>query len=424
MIICALIKLNINLNKSMSSVKTFIARQPIFDRKQNVIAYELLFRHPFENSYDGSDPAKATSRVILDNLMLMDLDLLLGGKLAFINATRESLIENHMTLLPKEKTVVEIVEDIEPDDEVISACKRLKDAGYKLAIDDFCDQENLQPFLKLADIIKVDFLQIEKEKTKKIIEKYSDGKIKFLAEKLVTQDIYRKARSYGYHYFQGYYFSRPAILTGRRIAGSRARYLDLLRGLSKQNFDIDKIELILKHDISLSYRLLRYINSAFFGLRQKISSVRHALIMLGEIELKKWISVVALASLIEDKPSELFVQSLIRAKFCELIASFSNLSEYSDKAFLMGMFSLLDAMLNQPLPKLLLDLPIDEEIRNALMGQSNSLGKLLGCCMAYERGDWQEFEIISKELEFDFSVASDLYLNSVEWGQDSLVAIA
>ncbi len=404
------------------SVKTFIARQPIFDRQGEVFAYELLFRSGTENSYDGSRPEMATSRVIVDNLLMMDLESLLGGKPAFINATREALVQDHMTILPPEKTVVEIVETIPPTRDVMDACSRLKAAGYRIALDDFSDSPDSRLFLPSADFVKVDFLASDAEAQARMMKTYGRAARAFVAEKLETPESFRTASELGYRYFQGYFFSRPAILTGQRLAGSRARYLDLLKEFSRVELSFDRLEEILRRDVSISYRLLRYINSAHFGLRYKVASLKQALLLLGEIELRKWLSVIALAALLEDKPDELFVHSIIRARFCESLAAASGMVGREPACFIMGMFSLLDALMDRPLPEILVEIPVEDEIRNALLGQENVLNRVLSCALAYERGDWEEYLSRCGHLGFDPDFSADLYLDAVAWGQDSLVA--
>jgi len=401
-------------------MEAFIARQPIFDKDKNVFAYELLFRDSLDNVFTHQDSNQASSRVIADSFVLQGMEKLTGGKIAFINITQDILIKNYVTLLPKDFIAVEILETVEPDTQVIAACKKLKQSGYLMVLDDFVYEERFKPFVDLADIIKVDFLATKKEERRHLVEEFSPRGILFLAEKVETQEAFQEALDIGYHYFQGYFFSKPLIVSSRVIPGDKLHYLNLLREIQQPEIDFARIEEIIKRDISLSYKLLRYINSAFFGLRLKIKSLRHALTLLGKIEIRKWTSLVSLASMGNDKPEELLNQSIVRAKFCEALAFQIGLPRRSDDLFLMGMFSLIDAIVDHPLPEILKDIPIDDDIKAALLGEQNILREVFECVLSYETGDWNKLSQQATKLGIDETVIPNLYQEAVEWGHQSL----
>lgn len=391
----------------------FVARQPIFDQNQEVSAYELLYRSELYNGYTNPDGDRATTDVITNSLLLIGLDTLTRGKKAFINFTR-NLLENEVaTLLPTGLTVIEILEDIEPDEKILEACKRLKKMGYQLALDDFTYDHKFKPLIELADIIKVDFKVTGTEERKAIINRIGKNK-KYLAEKVETREDFIHALEIGYSYFQGYFFSKPIIVSGKDIPGNKLIYLQLLKDLHSQGFDFDQIESLFKRDVSLSYKLLKYINSASFSLRSEINSIKQALVMLGQKEVGKWLTLVALKGIGEDKPDELFVTSICRAIFCELIAPKVGLYNCRSDLFLLGMFSLIDAFLGQPLSTILTGLPISIEIKKALLGEQSLFKDVYNLVLFYEKGDWENLHEITVKLGLDEAEVIRFYIDSLE----------
>ena len=262
-------------------MKKFVARQPIFDPHQKVYAYELLFRSGMDNFFDASDPDQASTSVIVDRLLLMGMEKLTGGDRAFINCTRNVLIKGYAALLPKDKVVVEILESVEPDDEVVGACLRLKRAGFMLALDDFIYEERLEPLLPLVDFVKVDFRETTERDRRALVEKLSPRGIKMVAEKVETRSELQQASEMGYTYFQGYFFSKPEIIVAKDIPGYKLNYLRVLQAVNQPEINLVELENIIKLEASLTYKLLRYLNSAFFGFRTEIRSIHHALALLG-----------------------------------------------------------------------------------------------------------------------------------------------
>jgi c-di-GMP-related signal transduction protein len=400
-------------------MQAFIARQPIFDAHQKVHAYELLFRSGQQNAFNHFDPDQATYKVIADSQLLHGMGNLTGGKQAFINITTEVLVKDYCSMLPKEQFVIEILENIEPTDEVITATKKLKEAGYVIALDDFVYDEKFKPLIELADIIKVDFLNTNVEKRKELVDQFAPLGISMLAEKVETREEFEQAVKMGYSYFQGYFFSKPVIVSNKDIPGSKLQYLRILQEINSPDIDLIKVEEIIKHDMSLSYKLLRYINSAIFGLRNDAKSIKQALSLMGEKETKKWASLLALANMGHDKPEELVAQALIRAKFAESLAKKVNLARRADDLFLMGMLSLIDAILDRNLAEILAELPISKDIKEALLGEENQFRSVYDYILAYECGDWQKALDNATKLSIVDEDIPSIYLKSVDWVQQS-----
>lgn len=393
----------------------FIGRQPIFDTHQQVFGYELLFRSGMNNVFTHTDPDQATSKVISDSFFLLGIPTLTGGKRAFINIPRDFLLNEYVYLIPKESMVVEILETVEPDPEIIAACDKLKQAGYLLAVDDFIYDDKYKPLLNLVDFVKIDFLATKGEGRKALIEQYASSGIRFLAEKVETPQEHREALDLGYSYFQGYFFCKPTIISGKDIPAYKLHYLRILQVINRPEVDFKKLGEIIKNEISLSFKLLRYINSAYFGLRNKINSIMQALALLGEKEIKKWVSLIALANMGQDQPEELVIQALIRAKFCESLAPSIGLIQRADNLFLMGMFSLIDTILSRPLAEILKEIPIADEVKDALLGKQNRLRDVYEFVLVCEKGDWEKLPEQTARLGIQEARAYQLYLDALKW---------
>lgn len=395
-------------------METYVARQPIFDKQQNVFAYELLHRSGLYNSFLNSDGDQATSELITNSLLVIGFSTLTRGKMAFVNFTKNLLEQDIATILPPQFTVIEILEDIEPDESLLRACKKLKNMGYLLALDDFVYHEKYKLLIELADIIKIDFLSIGITERSDIIKRIGNQRIKFLAEKIETKDDFMQALQMGYSYFQGYFFSKPIILSGKDIPAHKLTYFQILQEINKPIFSFDAIEKLIKTDVSLSYKLLKFINSSSFGFRTQIHSLNQALILLGKNGIIKWLSLVALKSLGEDKPSELFVTAICRGNLCELLANKVCLHNRSSDLFLMGMLSLIDAFLDQPLESILAELPIPQDVKDALLGESSKLRDIYETAVSYEQGQWQKLVNTASKLNLEVKDMISIYLESIE----------
>ncbi len=395
-------------------METFIARQPIFDLRQNVYGYELLFRSGFDNIFRHSDPNQATSKVISDSFFLMGLQSLTGGKRAFINVTRDILVNEYLFLIPKDRIVVEILENISPDSEVVAACEELKRAGYLLAMDDFVYDDQYLPLIELTDFIKVDFLSTERDERGSGEEVWIMGNPFFSGEGGIAGYVNRGERV-RLRLLPGFFFSKPKIISGKDIPAFKLHYLSVLQEIHRPELDFEKLAEIIKREVSLSFKLLRYINSSFFGLRNKISSLKQALVLLGEREVKKWITLITLATLGQDKPDELVIQSILRARFCESLGPYCGLSSRSEDLFLMGLFSLIDTILEKALSEILLEIPIAQDIKRALLGEESLLSGVYQYVLSYERGEWDRLLGQRDSIKIDEGKAATLYMEAVEW---------
>jgi len=394
-------------------MEIFVARQPIFDSKEKIFAYELLFRQGNHNFYNSLDGDQATVDVISNSFLTIGMDTLTGGKRGFINFTANLLKNKIAYSLPKELLGIEILENVEPDQDIILACKKLKEAGYLLVLDDFVFEPKFWPLIDLADIIKVDFLSTDAHERKSILQRVGSRKIKFLAEKVETRDDFVQALQLGYCYFQGYYFCKPIIISGKSIPLFKLNYLRLMEELNNPQVDFEKINALIKGDVSLSYNLLKFINSSVFGLKTKINSIKQALVLLGLSEVRKWASIIVLQTLGEDKPDELVVNSVVRATFGEAIARKTVFKEHAPNIFLMGMFSLIDAFLDRSLADILAELPLTNETKRALLGEDNQIRAFLDLILAYEKADWINFSVYAQKVHIDESEVPALYLQAL-----------
>ncbi len=392
----------------------FVARQPIFDRALNVFGYEILFRNGVENFFNA-DPELA-ARSTLDSSLLYGIDTLCDNRRAFVNCTREVLFKDLITLLPPSQTVAEILETVEPEDRVIAACKRLKAAGYLIALDDFAPNDPRLPLCEFADIIKVDIQATGPEERAGMMRRFGSTKCKLLAEKLETPHEFYQARDMGFVYFQGYFFCRPEIVTGREVPASRLHYIRLLEMVSRREIDMRELEKMLKQEASLCYRLLRYLNSPLFGFALEIKSIRHAIAVLGEREMRRWIRLVVTVGAAEQRCSELVLMGLARARFCELL---SNRLQSNTDLFLMGLLSIMDAILEVSMDVLLEQLPVERETKTTLLGQNSSLRPLYQLMLGQESGEWSQSSALAKQLKLHDEEIASAWWQALQWAQDA-----
>jgi c-di-GMP-related signal transduction protein len=364
----------------------FIARQPIFDDKLKLFAYELLFRASNQNVFHPSK--EASSSVIVDSLMLFDLQTLTGHAKAFINLDETALKRGSARLLPPDRVIVEILETVSPTQEVVGLCKELCDAGYTLALDDFIGHTKWDVLLPFAKFLKVDFRAADLDARAAIVKRFRGKGVQLLAEKVETQAELQEARSLGYSFFQGYFFCKPSMISAREIPGNKLNYIRLLEAVSSPEFSHDAVEELLKQDPSLVYKLLRYLNSPLLGLRTEIRNIRHAMNLLGDNEFRRWVSIVAIVAMASDKPTELIRTALTRAFFCEELSRPTGMVPHGSDLFLMGLLSVTDAILDRPISEVLATLPVATDVRDALCGGANRFRDVYETLLAYERADW------------------------------------
>ena len=398
-----------------SQLLRYVARQPILGLDEKVYGYELLFRDGVEDYFRNPD-AESASRSTLDTSLLMGIDVLCDGRHAFINCTRDVLLKDYITLLSPQQAAVEILETVPVDDLVVAACKRLKDAGYVIALDDFAVNDPREALTGVADIIKVDVRATSIEDCAAMVKRYAPKRCRFLAEKVETQEEFVAAKKAGFIYFQGYFFRRPELMQAREIPANRVNYLRLLQALSRPELEPRELEDAIKGEASLCYRLLRYLNSAAFGFRTEIKSIRHALAILGEREVRRWLRLVATLSAAQNKPSDLVLSALVRARFCELLAA--KVKHGESDLFLVGLLSLMDAILELPMGVVLEGISVDSETKTVLLGQGGQLSSAYQLMLAQEAGDWQGVANANTQLHLPESFVADCHWQAMQWARE------
>lgn len=393
-----------------------IGRQQILDVDQNIHAYEILFRGGDFDLNQQEQASQATNQVISDTILEIGLNNLVGDAKAFINFTAANLLDKAALHLPKDRIVIEVLEDVRVDSQLIEALKEFSHQGYTIALDDFVLTPEWLPLLKFADIIKLDVMAMPLTETLAMIEQLKPYKLTLLAEKVETPAEFDALRNAGCSLFQGFFFSKPYTVTAKRLGINQSTALELLAQVNDPDISFTELSNIVSRDANLSYKLLRYINSAFFSLPNKIESIRHAITCLGLNEVKRWVHILTLSS-ISNKPACLFQQLLIRGKMCELLAP--HFHQESDRLFLTGMLSSIDSVLDQPIEQALEQLPIANDIKQAILDKEGVLGEILSYTVCYERWELscQNFSQIQP------GTLGDIYLQSIAWANEVLHSI-
>lgn len=396
-------------------MKVYTARQAIYNRKQNVVAYELLFRNCSENIFPDVETNSATSKLLLDSHFNQGLEQITSGKPALINYPEQAIIEQVPTLLPPNKAMVEILECVPPSPEVYEACRTLFHKGYKLVLDDFRYKTEWEPFLKLVRLIKFDLQDTSFEEIELLLPKLRQYKsLKLLAEKIETHEQYEKAMALGFDFFQGYYFCTPHIVEQNDVDSNKSVVYAMYQETLKKDLDYTKLARFFEQDTALAYKLLKFINSGLFPIRDPISSIKQGLIYLGNHQVKKFVNLIITAYVADSKPEELTHMSIIRAKFSEGIANKVS-AGHSEEAFMVGLFSLLDAILDQPMNDIVKQLPLSEEACNALIGHENLLGNILLVVKSYESGSWSAMRKACARFRIEQDILPDIYMGAVDF---------
>lgn len=398
----------------MRTMDVFLARQPIFNIKKQVIAYEILYRQGVKNVYEEDyDGDLATTTVVSDALVNFGIEGLTNGRKAFINFTKNLLMENLPLLIPPESLTIEILETVEVDEKFIEKIQYLKEKGYTIALDDFVDNEKFNEIMPFVDIIKVDFLVLGYEGRKIVADKYKVRGIKLLAEKVETYKDFEEAVALGYAFFQGFFFEKPVVCKSKGINVATFNYMEILKETVNDEPSFDKLSTIVKSDMSLTYKLLRLINSPAFYRSSEITSINHALTMLGLNEIRKWVTLIMLRDISSEKPDEIIKVSLVRALFSEQVSPYFGLEKREMESFLLGLFSLIDTIMEKPLFEVLEQLPLKEDVKSALMGVKNQFHDLLRLLKYYEKGNWDMIIDLTTHYSVDYSMINQLYLDSV-----------
>jgi c-di-GMP-related signal transduction protein len=392
----------------------FVARQPIFTNKLKTFGYELLFRGGLDNIFPDIDGDTASSAVLSNSFLGMGIEKLTGGKKAFINFTRNLLLKQVPCLFSPRILFSELLETIEPDEELLVAITKMSKKGCHFALDDFIFHEKFERLMPFTEIIKIDILQTPLKEAQKLIHQLAGRPIKFLAEKVETKEEYAEALNMGFSYFQGYFFSKPEIVKRRSIAPSKMKLLQIIGELNRDSADVSKLEDLIKSDVSLSYRLLQYMNSAFFSMPNKIDSIKSAIVFLGLSEVRKIVTLFAAAKLAESKPSELIRTSIMRARLCELIGQAGGYSGNLSELFLLGLFSLMDAILDMEMELVFSQLPISDELKRALINKEGDLANYLQLVCYYEAGQWEGCSGLTDECKL-IKLTVEKYAEAIDW---------
>ena len=394
----------------------FLARQAIYDSSYKSVAYELLYRNSKENKFEvGVDEDKATMKLI-SNCVAIGLSELTNGKTAFINFTNGLILKEFPTILPKDKVVIEILETVKPTEEILTALGKLKESGYVLALDDVVGESRYWEFGKLIDIYKKDFRATTKRQRFELVQgiRILNPDAQLLAEKIESKEEYDETQRDGYSYFQGFYFSKPLMMAGKDVPVRNNTCFNIMSQLMNNDFDINEIEAIIKSDVAISYKLMRLLNSASFSFVQRISSIKQAIMLIGKKELNKWLTVITMSEMQSSNEQEVTTSTIIRARFCELIAD-KVVPKKKSQCFMVGLFSNLDIYMQKDMNLIVDELPIDDELKDALLGEKNEISLILELVEAYEAVDEQKISAITKQLNIGEGILVNLYLESINW---------
>ncbi|HPI92168.1 MAG TPA: HDOD domain-containing protein [Deltaproteobacteria bacterium] len=400
----------------------YIARQPIFTRNKSIYAYELLFREGMENCFPGTCGDSASSRVLSNTFFSSGIEQITGGKRAFINFTRELLVKKIPLIFPSEITTVEVLEDIVPDESVIDSCREISRLGYLIALDDFEYSPAMDPLIELSDIIKVDFSKSSPGEIQEYAERFGGNGKKLLAEKVETIEEFEKSLKLGYTYFQGYFFSKPQLIRKTDIPALKINVLGIMSEVGKEDYQVGKLQKLIEQDVGISYKLLRYLNSPYYRRVQEVSSIRQAIVMLGERGIKQFLSVIFLAELSQDKPDELLKSSIIRARICEELGKSAGGGADPSELFTLGLFSHIDAILDNSMDNIMKTLPLSSEIKSTLTGGVGVLKEYLDIAMSYEKARWDNVISSAGRLGIPPRVLPKIYWNAVQFADSVCTA--
>jgi c-di-GMP-related signal transduction protein len=395
----------------------YVARQAILDSNRTLQAYELLFRDSLENRCPEEDPNLASKKT-MDTAVLYGLNALSDGYEIFLNCTHDLVVEGLPTLFSPEKTVVEILETAQATPELVGACASLKRAGYQIALDDFVPQPGYEPLIELADVLKIDFRTTAPAVRKEYAAVYRSRTRRLLAEKVETEEEFETAKNCGYSLFQGYLFSKPSVVSTPAVGGLDANQSRILRVLGRAELDLGEVEQAIKSDPALCYRLLRFLNSSAFYLQTEVRSIIHGLALLGEHETRKWLLLASAVIGLKTKDPHLVSMMLVRARFAELLGPEVRLP--SSSLFMLGLLSLMHALLGLSLPLLADRIAMSPEIRDALKGELNPMGRCLQLIVSFETADWETCEKIRKTWPISVDTLTRSYVEAARWAREIL----
>ena len=392
-----------------------VARQPILCADEQVFGYELSFQQSSQGRTLPENVQRETCAIV-DTLNVIGLGVLCDERRAFIDCTHDMLLLEYFALLPS-GVVLEIQKSVPPDDAVVAVCEHLKEAGYMMALDDFGPDDPREPLIQYADFIKVDVRKNSPEEVAALVARHSRNPCKLLAQSVDSRQDFATAKNQGFTQFQGYFFRETRHLRARSIPANQITYMRLLQAISKADVDLGEIEDLIKHEPSLCYRLLRYLNSPLLETHSPVLSIRHAFNLLGERELVRWIRMACTLAIGHGKSSDLSLSALVRARFCELIAQ--KIKHCESDLFLMGMLSLMDAMLEVPIGVVIERLPLDRDVKAQLLcgktGNRTPLSPIYDLMLARESGDWESVTKLGKQLNLSLVHVAASYNDAMRW---------
>lgn len=401
-----------------SAMDVFVARQPIFDCNMEVFGYELLYRSSEENFFDRSIASNvATSILLMNSYFTFGINNLIGTKKAFINFDRNLVEAEIPHILDKKIVIIELLEDIVPDEILLNRIKNLKENNYIIALDDFVEKKDYDELILLCDIIKVDFLCNSKDEIKRICYKWKKRGKKLLAEKVETNEEFLWAKEIGFDLFQGYFFCKPMIVKSKKLETNPMQYIKIIEELSRKEPDYKIIANVIEKDVALTYKLLRLVNSKF-SHDVNIDTIQHAISILGIIAMEKWISLIMVQDLGQEKPSELVKVALLRTKFGEQLALSSEFKKDAQKIMLIEILSVLDVILEKSMEEVVKMLPLSEEIKDTLLGKVTKYSDLYKLILHYERGEWDSIDEDIEKSQIDVNKLPQMYCNAVKWAED------
>ncbi len=397
----------------------FVARQPIFDGALRTYGYELLFRRGMVDRFDGTDGDDATRRVVSAWMFSIGMERLTGDRKGFVNFTQNLLLDDPGAFLDPERIVVEILETVEGTSAVVEACRDLRSRGFTIALDDFEDTPAQRRLVEFADIVKIDFADCPMDRRAALARTYAASGITLLAEKVETPEELDEAKQLGFELYQGHFFARPETIKGRQLPIPKLHHLRIVQEINTPQFRFDQLAEVVHRDASLSYRLMRYINSAAFGWRTRVRSIQHALVLLGEREIRRWATLAALGSVAEDRPQELITSAVVRGRLCEMLAERIRLPDRTMDLFFLGMLSRFDAIVGRPMAEVLETVDLPDDVRDALIDPNTPgrLRDLLDAVVAYEEAEWDTVTAWCRETRIKRDTMSALYVEAVEWSE-------
>ncbi len=406
------------MSDASSQDAVFVARQPIWDRYQRVIGYELLYRSGYDNRNTALDGDRATTEVLINSTLGVGLDRLVGHQPAYFNVTASFIRGDHALPLDQDRTVLEILEDIEPDEDVLRGIEAWRSKGFTIALDDFQYSDIVAPLLELADIVKIEVLGRDPDQLRQQVQRLQQYNVELLAEKVETHEEFQTCQELGFERFQGFFFCKPHVVQGHRVASNRLVILNLIAQLQDPNVELPELQSLIIQDVTLTYRLLRYINSPAFGMTRPVETVNRALALIGADRIRDWASLL-LMTRIDDKPPELMRIALIRGRMGFLLSDQLSNSGSPDQSFTAGLLSVLDALMDRPMAEITEELPLTQSVQEALVSRQGPLGETLAATIAYEQGLWG-----SPSLELlSISELSGAYLNALEWADSTMQSL-